>query len=783
MKELAELMACKPLYVRRTFASLIFISADGSSEDAVIELAHYTVREYFSSNDILGQGRHLQFLKDREGEAHYVVAQSCLEYLALCAQPEKAHEDDARECALRSRPLLEYAINYWYRHALECARRTDAAYSSLGSKLMAGLYQVYSVCQGLMTTLFTLKTTTPDGTIPSAWWSRKAPGTLEEPSGSSTHQAFLSWLQSAKSLLENCGMNPEQYRNAVKLAAYTGYEKMVDLILEHKAPASAGNRNYDALAAASSERYQLMMILLLEGDVGATYGERWWPENSDLGVCTDGVNIVRSLLLAGADVSAQSNRGETALHQAAAFGNVAVTRLLLTKGARIDPQCSGHGVVVQVQPWGFRWRWKCRGTPLHWAVTEGHEAVVRLLLENGDIHSRLDETGETALHLAARSTNAAMVRLLIENGARVNERDDTGYTALHVATYSDFEDVVELLLLNEADDQSRSIDGFVPLHTAALGGNPAVVELLLNRNVDVNSAGEDGFTALHLATQEKHVKVLEMLLARGADVSRKLTRHFGTALHTAAYFGHEDSIRILLDHGSMVDEETSSGQTPLSVAARSGHEAAAKLLLDAGAAVILRDMIWGTMLHNAVFGGNEMLVETLLKREEPSMDPKQVDSHGRTLLHFSSAGGKANMISKFLALGLAAGTQDKQGRTCLHFAASSKSLPAVKAVLAQDDVQPSLADKDGWTAMHWAARRGNKEVVEFLADKVELPKAMQDWSPLRIAQLHGHDHLIETLSALERKQPGQTDALGQHHQRKGYFHEEYGCDGCFLVSY
>ena len=51
-------------------------------------------------------------------------------------------------------------------------------------------------------------------------------------------------------------------------------------------------------------------------------------------------------------------------------------------------------------------------TALHWAAGNGHEAVVRLLLEKGANIAAKTSEGRTALHLAAGSGHEAVVKLL-----------------------------------------------------------------------------------------------------------------------------------------------------------------------------------------------------------------------------------------------------------------------------------------------------------------------------------------------------------------------------------
>jgi ankyrin repeat protein len=63
-------------------------------------------------------------------------------------------------------------------------------------------------------------------------------------------------------------------------------------------------------------------------------------------------------------------------------------------------------------------------TAMHVAATEGHEIIIKELVEeyDADIHC-LTEEGLTPLHLAALSGHADCVRLLIDYGAQIDALD------------------------------------------------------------------------------------------------------------------------------------------------------------------------------------------------------------------------------------------------------------------------------------------------------------------------------------------------------------------------
>jgi ankyrin repeat protein len=72
-------------------------------------------------------------------------------------------------------------------------------------------------------------------------------------------------------------------------------------------------------------------------------------------------------------------------------------------------------------------------TALHWAAGNGHEMILRLLLEEGaDINAK-DNFGRTALYWVAENRHEAIVRLLLNHKADVNVKDNLGRTALYPA--------------------------------------------------------------------------------------------------------------------------------------------------------------------------------------------------------------------------------------------------------------------------------------------------------------------------------------------------------------
>ncbi|KAL6901148.1 ankyrin repeat-containing domain protein [Trichoderma evansii] len=162
--------------------------------------------------------------------------------------------------------------------------------------------------------------------------------------------------------------------------------------------------------------------------------------------------------------------------------------------------------------------WQNR-TPLSWAAEHGHEAIVKLLLENGaDINMGRDELIPTPLGWAAQNGHEAIVRLLLENGADI----DWG-----------------------------NIGGRTPLIRAIVKGREAVVRLLLEKDADLNLArASDDMTPLMLAARDGHEAIFRLLLEKGADPNIEGGPAKMTPLKEAAAFGHEAIVRLLLEKKS-----------------------------------------------------------------------------------------------------------------------------------------------------------------------------------------------------------------------------------------
>jgi|GEM_PF-2603038 len=109
-------------------------------------------------------------------------------------------------------------------------------------------------------------------------------------------------------------------------------------------------------------------------------------------------------------------------------------------------------------------------------------------------------------------------------------------------------------------------------------------------------------------------------------------------------------------------------------------------------------------------------VATVRKLLDEGVDPNASPSGGRTCLMVASENGHPQVVKTLLSKGAKANLQEwKVKFTALMVAAKHGQAEIVKLLL-EAGADPSVKDKDTWTALRWAVSRGHKD-VETLLDK------------------------------------------------------------------
>jgi ankyrin repeat protein len=373
---------------------------------------------------------------------------------------------------------------------------------------------------------------------------------------------------------------------------------------------------------------------------------------------------MKALLEAGADPNAPGADGQTPLMIVSRTSNVAAAKLLLDRGANPN--------VHEVQ----------RGqTALMWAAAGSQGSMMWELLAHGaevDATSATDlmtplvssepraqprpPGGMTALLFASREGCLDCVKALIDKRAKIDQPDPEGVTPLISAVFNAHFDVAKYLLQKGANIDRWDWWGRSPLYLAVdyntlpHGGRPDQPSLDETLPIDiVRILVEKG------ANPNLQLKLLPPYRATGADrgVDRMLMQPGVTPLLRAAKAMDAPAIKLLLEHGAIVDLPNNDGMTPTLAASGMGSVDAdtrgnyylpdieeraitsLELLFAHGGRVNARaGRLQQAPLHGAAFWGWNKVVEYLLSQ---GADINLTDSRGFTAVDYAMgrAGGNS----------------------------------------------------------------------------------------------------------------------------------------------
>lgn len=480
-------------------------------------------------------------------------------------------------------------------------------------------------------------------------------------------------------------------------AANQGQLDVARFLIDHGADVGARDEmGRTPLHRAAGNGHRAMVELLLANKADANAKVSQYPDNGStslhLAVGKGYRTVCETLLARGADPNLGDASGTPPIYPAVWADDAATVRLLLARGARVNPAPGKNGY-----------------TPLHSAKSTN---VATMLIEAGAVVDALNDSNQSPLHYCAGEGKTDVVAVLLAAGANPNLKDKDGKTPLFRAAASWKADVVAPLISKGANPNERNVYGGVPLDELIqfipLSGfnrqevnrssQLETLQAFLAGGADPNLIIAGGSPHLFRAVSEGLEEQAEALLKAGADPNARsdydregtsnlkgqtpLIRALrGTKLHSSGP-GYERTrtmsmVNLLLEHKADVNLADGNGDTPLyfAITADAKGELTVKVplveaLLKRGASVEAQNSEGNTPLVVAIGRGMKDVVDLLLKYKA---DPNAKTQSGATPLHWAGSERNLDILDSLLAAGANPNLLDAYGKSPLDYLKSAGS--------------------------------------------------------------------------------------------------------------
>jgi ankyrin repeat protein len=243
-------------------------------------------------------------------------------------------------------------------------------------------------------------------------------------------------------------------------------------------------------------------------------------------------------------------------------------------------------------------------TPLHYAVFEVPVVVNYFGPSNPTATNK-----QRSVALAESSTpQFKAAQILISAGAdpsvpttrpfaRAHDRSviPVGSTPLHLASFHSEAAMINLLLKAGASARQTNADGDTPLHLAAADGSSNTLAVLVSAHAPLDAMNQDHKTPVRIAVEAASAPSVEFLLNAGANPQIGLVSN--TLLHLAAERSSADVVKLLLQHGLILEAPDGKGNTPFMKSIHARQWETANLFWKKGANINATNGSGNTALH------------------------------------------------------------------------------------------------------------------------------------------------------------------------------------------
>ena len=307
--------------------------------------------------------------------------------------------------------------------------------------------------------------------------------------------------------------------------------------------------------------------------------------------------------------------------------------------------------------------------------------------------------------------------------------------------------------VSRLDLEDKNVAGMTNLHQAVQTGELQLTKSLIQGGAKLSSRDKSGRTTFHYAFMEQscYPAIVDLLLNAGDKSIVDLGDDNGqTALHYAAQTGNTHGIQILTDNGADADPIDNYGFTPFLWAVVAGQAEATEKLLSLGAGnpnSVSPDgksaLAWAAGLSHIEIAW--FLVNRGAKMSRTLNGPMMMP------LDEAAAAGNHFIAQLLLDMGANPNSRDRDGWSAIHWAAEEGHLGVVRLLL-EAGANVDAVSSYGTSAMHCAANGGHANIVKLLLSRrADARKAnCHGWTALHHAAYMGHSQVAQCLLEDER---------------------------------
>ncbi len=280
-------------------------------------------------------------------------------------------------------------------------------------------------------------------------------------------------------------------------------------------------------------------------------------------------------------------------------------------------------------------------TPLFYAVRNGSNETLDILLENEANIEFTNKKDETALIVAVQNKNIYAIKQLLNKGASYKKKDKEGLTAFNYAIYSEDKSIIDLFY--KVTNNVNIIDnkGDLPIEYYIKNKNVDMAKYILSKGAFVSEKGPSGLTPLMLSMENGLTELTDKILYTRPSLTVK----------------------------------SSDGKSLLYFALINGDLETANYLFKNGAKLYDLDNSKKSLLNQLIERTNNPIIFNFFK--DKNINVNEVDIEGKSLLHNSLKYNNSTAFKFFVSLGADTNVRDKNGETPFHYAVKNKNMKEI----------------------------------------------------------------------------------------------------------